>query len=119
FLIMREGQKVLGYLSGCLDSTLAATEVEVPAFKLFEDLFETYPAHFHINFHPDCRGRGLGSLLVLEFVKVLKKEGVSGVHLVSSPEALNISFYERLGFLYQVKREFNQMNLLFMGKTLE
>lgn len=117
FFIMREDQKVLGYLSGCCNSSLALCRLEVPGIALFRDLFESYPAHFHINFHPDCRGRGLGSQLVESFVKNLKeKKGTIGVHIVTSPGAPNIGFYQRLGFQREEKRHFNQMELLFMGK---
>ncbi|MBC7540818.1 MAG: GNAT family N-acetyltransferase [Bacteriovorax sp.] len=119
FIIMREGQKVLGYLSGCTDSSFALVVVEVPGFSLFSDLFKFYCAHFHINFHPDCRGRGLGSQLVEGYCEELKKMGVTGVHLITSPDAANIGFYQRLGFDHVVQREFNQMTLLFMGRLLK
>lgn len=119
FIIMRENKKILGYLSGCIDSSSALGIVEVPGFSIFSDLFQSYPAHFHINFHPDCRGRGLGSQLVETYCEDLGKKGIIGVHLVTSPGAANIVFYQRLGFQHEVKRDFNQMTLLFMGKTLE
>lgn len=118
FFIMKEGNKVLGYLSGCSDSLAALSVVEVPGFSLFKDLFLKYPAHFHINFHPECRGRGLGGQLANNFCNSLKVKGINGLHLVTSPDALNISFYRRLGFNVEVKREFNQKDLLFMGKEL-
>jgi ribosomal protein S18 acetylase RimI-like enzyme len=119
FFIMRDGPKVLGYLSGCLDSTAASSVVEVPGFSIFSDLFDRYPAHFHINFHPDCRGRGLGSLLVESFCKNLVEKNISGVHLVTSEGAPNVSFYKKLHFNDEFLRLHNQMNLLFMGKILE
>lgn len=119
FYIMLEDQKVLGYLSGCIDSVKGQGILEVPGYCVYSDLFAEYPAHLHINFHPDSRGRGLGSLLVNEYCKDLSVLKIKGVHLVTSPGAANISFYERLGFTYEVERNFNQMNLLFMGKILE
>jgi ribosomal protein S18 acetylase RimI-like enzyme len=119
FIVMREGKKILGYLSGCMDSSIALGVIEVPGFNLYSDLFKSFPAHFHINFHPDCRGRGLGSQLVEGYCKDLKKMGIIGVHIVTSPDAANIGFYQRLGFDQVVKREFNQMTLLFMGRLLE
>ena len=117
FYIMYEDQKVLGYLSGCLDSKNG--NFSYPGYRVFEDLFEQYPAHLHINFHLDARGRGLGSLLVEAFCADLKNAGIRGVHLVTSTDAKNISFYKRLDFNYQVSRILNQMNLLFMGKILD
>lgn len=119
FYLMMEGPKLLGYLSGCLDSNAAKGVLEIPGYAVFEDLFAEYPAHLHINFHPDCRGRGLGSVLVNEFCKDLKTQKIPGVHLVTSPGAINISFYCRLGFSTQVPRQFNAMSLLFMGKKTE
>lgn len=120
FQIMYEDNKVLGYLSGCLDSTRALNRVEVPGFSVFSDLFNSYPAHFHINFHPDCRGRGLGGNLVEKFCnEVFITHNLAGVHLVTSPEAPNVNFYKRLGFNFTEVRAFNQMSLLFMGKKTE
>ncbi len=122
FFIVTDKQspkKVLGYLSGCADSTRALTVLEVPGFEVFSELFSEYPAHLHINFHPDARGKGLGSKLVLAYADVLKKKNIHGLHLVTSPEAANIPFYERLGFDHQVRKDFNQMKLLFMGKILD
>lgn len=119
FLIMREDKKVLGYLSGCLDSTGALRLLEIPGYSHFSDLFKTYPAHFHINFHPDVRGRGLGSQLVENFCENLIILKIKGVHLVTSKGAANVSFYSRLGFLNEVPGDFNGMTLLFMGRLLE
>lgn len=118
FYLMMEDKKLLGYLSGCLDSLSAKSVLEVPGYLVFEDLFSEFPAHLHINFHPDCRGRGLGSLLVNEFCKDLSQEKVKGVHLVTSPDSKNVSFYSRLGFTRQETRLFNSAPLLFMGKSL-
>lgn len=118
FLLMIEDKKVLGYLSGCLDSKGSESVLEVPGFSVFSDQFEDFPAHFHINFHSDCRGLGLGSVLVSSFCDQLLAAGIGGVHLVTSPGAQNISFYKRSGFLHEVPREFKKMDLLFMGKKM-
>lgn len=119
FFIMKENQKVLGYLSGCNDSKAASALVTVPGFSVFSELFEKYPAHFHINLIPESRGRGLGSKLVEHYCEYLKFLHVKGVHLVTSAGAENISFYQRLNFDHEVQRQFNQMNLLFMGKIVK
>lgn len=118
FFIMKEGQKVLGYLSGCNDSSAAEILLEVPGYKLFNDLFSTYPAHFHINFHPECRGRGLGSMLVDHYCLYLKSQGIEGIHLITSLGATNVPFYQRLNFDHEVLRPSNQMTLVFMGRVL-
>jgi len=119
FYLMMEEEKLLGYLSGCLNSSEAKNSLEVPGYSVFEDQFEQYPAHLHINFHPDCRGRGLGSHLVVKFVEDLQSLKIGGVHLVTSPEAKNVSFYKRLGFTHEVTRSFNNSLLLFMGKLTD
>lgn len=119
FYIMQENNSVLGYLSGCNDSKNALAILEVPGLSVFSDLFENYPAHFHINFHPTCRGRGLGSGIVASYCEDLQRDHVRGVHLVTSPGAANISFYQRLKFSHEVQREFKQMTLLFMGRILD
>lgn len=118
FYLMLEGEKLLGYLSGCLDSKTAGSFLEVPGYCVFNDLFDEFPAHLHINFHQDCRGRGLGSHLMQAYIEELDKKGIRGVHLVTSPGAQNITFYSRLGFNHQVVRSFKEMQLLFMGRPL-
>lgn len=118
FYILKEEEKVLGYICSCNDSKKAQSQLEVPAYDLFFDQFDKYPAHFHINFHPDCRGRGLGGNLVEELSLELKSKGFSGVHIVTSPGALNVSFYKKHGFSYELIRNFNKNPLLFMGKML-
>ncbi len=119
FFIALEDDKVLGYLSGCSNSTEAAKIVEVPGFLVFQDLFSRFPAHLHINFHPDARGRGLGSILVSHYKNYLRKNNIVGLHLVTSPGVQNVSFYERLDFSFNETREFGAMKLYFMGCILE
>lgn len=118
FLYFDSSEKLLGYISGCMSSKTAMGNLRVPAFKLFSDLFEQFPAHLHINFHPEARGKGLGSVLVGYYVNHLISHHIQGLHLVTSPDAKNVSFYERLGFNQNVIRESNGHQLLFMGKYL-
>lgn len=119
FFIMKEEEKVLGYLSGCLNSLEASLVLEIPGYDLFADQFEMFPAHLHINFHPDCRGRGLGSVLVDHFCQQLKLTCARGVHLITSKTSPNVSFYRRLRFNVEIEREFNHSELFFMGRILE
>lgn len=119
FFIIFEDQKVLGYLSGCMDSQKSLESLIVPGLSTFQDKFPEFPAHLHINFHPDARGKGLGSLLVKHYIEFLRFHGIPGVHLITSPDALNVSFYERLGFNETSIRELNGSPLLFMGKVLD
>lgn len=119
FLLMKEEGKLLGYLSGCQNSREALLKLNVPGHAVYQDLFDNFPAHLHINFHHSCRGRGLGSDLINAYCEKLLRQSVKGLHLITSPEAKNVSFYHRLGFLHQVQREYNGMQTLFMGKLLE
>ena len=118
FFIAMEGPKVLGYLSGCSDSFRAMNVLNVPGFATFQDLFNIFPAHLHINFHTDARGKGLGSLLMKHYMDHLKLNNVMGVHLITSPDAQNVSFFKRLGFDKVHTRTFNEMPLFFMGCVL-
>jgi ribosomal protein S18 acetylase RimI-like enzyme len=118
FYVAVESAQVLGYLSCCLDSKNAEAVLEVPGYSVFNDFFDAFPAHLHINFHPDARGKGLGSLLVNRVVHDLINQKIAGLHLVTSPDSANVTFYTRLGFDHQETRELNQMKLLFMGKKL-
>lgn len=119
FFIAMKDEKVLGYLSGCSDSNKAARIIEVPGFLVFQDLFNQYPAHLHINFHPEARGLGLGTRLVEHYKSFLREKAVIGLHLVTSPGVQNVGFYERLNFNFNETREFNQIALYFMGHILE
>jgi ribosomal protein S18 acetylase RimI-like enzyme len=120
FFIMRESdtKKVLGYLCSCENTPASLLQLDIPGLSIFNDLFEQYPAHLHINFLPECRGMGLGSKLVEYYIQVLIKKNIKGLHLVTSPTALNISFYRRLGFTDEHTRVFGKVPLLFMGKKL-
>lgn len=118
FLMVEEG-RVLGYLSGCSDSTGALKKLEVPGFDVFGDLFARFPAHLHINFHPDARGGGFGSVLVGHYKDFLKERSCPGLHLVTSRDAKNVTFYERLGFSFHEERAFKESQLFFMGAKLD
>lgn len=118
FFIVMEENVVLGYLSGCSNSTLALSHLSVPGYAIFKDFFESFPAHLHINFHPDARGKGLGSILMNHYLSYLVHNSVAGVHLITSPNMQNVSFYERLGFNKTETRDFNGTPLYFMGRVL-
>lgn len=118
FLAIRNETELLGYLTG-VDDTLSALDVlKVPGLKVFEDLYQEYPAHLHINAHEKSRGLGVGSELVLSFEKILREKKVVGLHLITSENARNTSFYKKNGFLYHELRKLNSYELFFMGKQL-
>ncbi len=119
FYLMFEDQKLLGYLSGCLNTIESQKVLDVPGVNLFSDLYGDYPAHLHINFSSDCRGRGLGSILVEHFIRECRLRNVKAVHLITSLDAKNVSFYRRLGFTNEVMRLHHNFTQLFMGNKLD
>ena len=109
--------RVLGYIVATLD-TLKDKAQWSAHLSLFEDLYERYPAHLHINFRPEARGLGLGSQLVAALENDLKQRGVPGLHLITAATARNVSFYLKNGFSHRVERLYNGKPLLLLGKTL-
>lgn len=110
--------KVLGYCLGMpatLDNELYAAQ---PHLKLFEEHYRDYPAHLHINCHREARGQGIGSILMEELEKGLRSEGIKGVHLMTSGDARNRRFYQRLGYDYECELKYLNSPILFMGKRL-
>jgi len=104
-----------GYLTGCLDSMDAEGLFKtLPKYGVFDDLFPRYPAHLHVNVHPNRRGHGIGQKLVERFVQDCIAEEVPGVHVVTAHAMRNVGFYNRLGFTDAVLRK----PLLFLGRPL-
>ena len=65
-------------------------------FSTFRGLDE-YPATLHINVDARSRRRNVGSALLEHYVEVLKREGVTGVHVSTMSERAR-SFFEKHGF---------------------
>ena len=119
FLALNRRGHVLGYLTGCADSRAAERLYgDIAYYGLFEDLFASYPAHLHINCHPEHRGRGIGSRLIGAFLADLRRDAVPGVHLVTVPGSRNVRFYQRCGFDVSIQRPWKTRELLFLGRTL-
>lgn len=115
FLISLRGEDVLGYICGSRNSKKELKLYELlPHYSLFEDLFEQFPAHLHINLCDSSRGLGIGSKLIEEFEALVS----TGIHLLTSPKARNRSFYLKNNYLNEYSRSFNNHELLFMGKVL-
>lgn len=118
FYLAMDNGKVLGYLSGHLNSIEALKNFVIPGPELFMDCFESFPAHFHINCHPDGQGKGIGRSLVEFFTAVLVEKKISGVHLITSTDANNLGFYRALKFDNEFIRPLRKVELLLMGKEL-
>lgn len=110
--------EVIGYLTGCPDTREAMKKFSHDSMQTFKDLYDSYSAHFHINCDPAAQGQGIGSALTVQFLEDLKSLKIGGVHIITSPSAANVKFYEKLGFDFKEERPFKNVPLLFMGKKL-
>ncbi len=119
YLSLDAGGGVAGYLTGCRDSGAARRLYrDIESYGLFEDLFDAYPAHFHVNCHPDFRRRGIGTALVDAFVAACVEEGADGLHIVTGTGADNTAFYRKCGLGFALRRRCGERELLFMGRRL-
>jgi GNAT superfamily N-acetyltransferase len=115
--VAREG-RILGYMIASpvtKDSALYAIQ---PHLQVFESYYQDYPAHLHVNFHPDARGKGFGGKLFSELEKQLQRLNINGIHIMTGPDSRNKSFYQRLGFDFEIILEFKGSSILMMGKRL-
>jgi len=101
---------VAGYLVGALD--------EASGFDDFASAAQAFPAHLHINLAPQFRSRGIGADLIEAFVADAARAGAKGVHVVTSADARNVRFYERVGFKPRARTAVNDHELVFLGRTL-
>jgi len=101
---------VAGYLVGALD--------EASALDDFAAATRSFPAHLHVNLAPRFRNRGIGADLVDAFAVDAARAGARGVHIVTSADARNVRFYERVGFRPQARTVVNGSELVFLGRKL-
>lgn len=101
---------VAGYLVGALD--------EPSGFEDFASAARAFPAHLHVNLAPQFRNRGIGADLIEAFAADAARAGAKGVHVVTSADARNVSFYDRVGFKPRAKTTVNDAELVFLGRTL-
>lgn len=113
WLALQEG-KVLGYILGMPfthDPSLYGIQ---PHLKAFEEQFQNFPAHLHINCLHEARGKGIGKQLTLRLLNQLQGQGIKGLHIMTGPLSENRHFYEKLGFDFTLEKN----GILLMGKTL-
>ncbi len=115
----QEDGRVLGYLLGCPDSYEALKTLDFPGLQIFQEHFEQYPAHLHINVHPEGQGKGIGKKLIEAYCADLARAGIPGVHLITSTTAKNPGFYRRVGFSFERKASSDADTALFMGRELQ
>lgn len=110
--------KVLGYCLGMPKTRDTELYAAQPHLQVFEEHYKDYPAHLHINCHAEARGQGIGTKLVQELENDLRAENIKGVHLMTSRDARNHSFYQRLGYDYECELKYLDTPILMMGKKL-
>lgn len=113
FVALNEKSQVLGYLSG----GFTVEKFPIPGPNIFEHFKKDFPAHLHINCSTEFRGLGIGGKLLNSFEELLKKIGVPGMSIVTSPGSKNIEFYKKYGFGFQSSGNLRDVELLFMGKS--
>ena len=114
-LIHEEEERVLGYLVGCANSRDAAPLLEeIFYYDTFAEFYDAYPAHLHINLHPEARGQGIGGELVKNYIA---RVGVP-THVMTAVGARNVTFYERLGFATVAVRRLKDRDLVMLGRTV-
>jgi GNAT superfamily N-acetyltransferase len=118
FFFAHSKNRALGYLAGA-PQTLPLHYQLNPYLEYFRaEIDQTYPAHLHINLSGSARGSGVGSRLIQVFTEQLAGLGVPGVHIITSDDARNVSFYLRNGFTRSSTQYWKEKTLLFMGKAI-
>lgn len=120
FIALNTQQELMGYLLGCSCSEKANDTLSPlnSSYSVFYENFFDFPAHLHVNVAREHQGQGVGKSLIEKFQYKLKDDNIQGLHAITSSEATNIKFYEKLGFLKIDEKTFKKWNLVFMGKKL-
>jgi GNAT superfamily N-acetyltransferase len=100
-----------GYLVGALD--------EGGGFDDFAAAAQDFPAHLHVNLAPAHRSRGIGAELIEAFAADAGRAGAKGMHVVTSADARNVRFYERVGFRPRASTVANDHELVLLGRRLD
>ncbi|MES2529371.1 MAG: GNAT family N-acetyltransferase [Bdellovibrionota bacterium] len=118
YVWVAKSDRILGYMVGVPETRNTELYRLQPHLGTFKAHFGEFPAHLHVNFHADARGMGLGSKLFSELALEFQRMKIRGVHIMTSPDARNKSFYQRLGFHFEVTLNFQGHTILLMGKSL-
>lgn len=118
FVALGQHGRVVGYIVGSLADPARPLDPELPFYAQFADQTCMYPAHLHINLAPQLRNRGLGGRLIAAFEANAAGHGALGMHLVTTRDARNVSFYARCGFSEVASALVNGRELLMMAKPL-
>ena len=125
--VAREGNGVVGYLTGCAStvsflflSGLLGPRPNLGANLLFSKsllarLLWRYPAHLHVNVREGHRG-GLGRALVERFERDAAAGGAGGVHVFCGERPLG--FYLKLGYEELGRVPVGEKFIFALGKRL-
>lgn len=75
------------------------------------DVYEKYPAHFHINIIKGYRNMGIGAMLLDYFLEYLRTGNIQGVHVVTISEKAK-EFFRKNGFELIYSHNINSFNYL-------
>lgn len=114
YVWVAKSDRILGYVVAATDSSHKELLKIQPHLGKFEDCFNKYPAHLHINLSSASQGLGLGSQLISKVKNQLQLANIPGLHIMTGPDSSNKAFYQKLGFSFEIERN----SILFMGKTL-
>ena len=118
FAWVARNERVLGYVIVAPETRNPELQKLQPHLQVFDSLFQSYPAHLHINCHHESRGHGVGSKLIHEAEIKLRQLNIKGLHIMTGSDAANKNFYKKLGFDFQTELNFHGSTILFMGKSL-
>lgn len=125
--VLRDGDEVMGYALGVLDTTSFDQRCETywwPALRAMyprerertlrdaelvqrihdgadalHDVVSRWPSHLHLDLRPGAQGRGFGRAMIERVVASLQDAGSRGIHLhVALGNDRAIGFYEHLGW---------------------
>jgi GNAT superfamily N-acetyltransferase len=119
FVALDDDSKVAGYLAGSLYSN-EYPMVGPDIYALFPaGLLAAYPAHIHVNVRKDARGQGIGALLIVAFVHHCRMHSAHGFHAITSANSRSAHFFERCGLLDVADAEWNNRQIVMLGRRLD
>jgi ribosomal protein S18 acetylase RimI-like enzyme len=104
---------------GTLAGYLVGSLIEPSGFEQFADAAWDYPAHLHVNLAPQFRDRGIGGALIEVFAADAAHAGAPGMHVVTSADSRNVTFYTRNGFAEVARTKIGGRDLVFLGRLLK
>lgn len=120
FYVALEHGSVIGYLCCCPDTL--SDDYFLETFGYYQNLepkkLLRFNAHLHINLSEQSRGKGIGSKLIKNICNRLHADNVEGVHIFTTPDSENVSFYKRNYFCDELSVQYHDIPLLFLGRKI-